>query len=146
MRIRAYAARSMVYRTARLGDAGENIINEGIAAKVFATEAVGDIVDTGIQLVGGGALRSGHPLEALYRRVRAFASGGGRERRAPAEPGAGDDWISPRGGFEPAALTPGRDKPVPYGAPRQHRRGDPCGRPNSRRGKPVLYGVRHRRN
>lgn len=72
MRIRAYAARSMVYRTARLGDAGENIINEGIAAKVFATEAVGDIVDTGIQLVGGGALRSGHPLEALYRRVRAL--------------------------------------------------------------------------
>ncbi len=72
MRIRAYAARSMVYRTARLGDAGENIINEGIAAKVFATEAVGDIVDTGIQLVGGAALRSGHPLEELYRRVRAL--------------------------------------------------------------------------
>lgn len=72
MRIRAYAARSMVYRTARLGDAGENIVNEGIASKVFATEAVGDIVDTGIQLVGGGALRSGHPLEALYRRVRAL--------------------------------------------------------------------------
>ncbi|MCY4059974.1 MAG: acyl-CoA dehydrogenase, partial [Gammaproteobacteria bacterium] len=72
MRIRAYAARSMVYRTARLGDAGENIINEGIAAKVFATETVGEIVDTGIQLVGGGALRSGHPLEALYRRVRAL--------------------------------------------------------------------------
>jgi len=72
MRIRAYAARSMVYRTARLGDAGENIINEGIASKVFATEAIGEIVDTGIQLVGGGALRSGHPLEALYRRVRAL--------------------------------------------------------------------------
>ena len=72
MRIRAYAARSMVYRTARLGDAGENIINEGIAAKVFATETVGEVVDTGIQLLGGGALRSGHPLEALYRRVRAL--------------------------------------------------------------------------
>ena len=72
MRIQAYAARSMVYRTARLGDAGENIINEGIASKVFATEAVGDIVDMGIQLVGGAALRSGHPLEALYRRVRAL--------------------------------------------------------------------------
>ena len=72
MRIRAYAARSMVYRTARLGDAGENIVNEGIASKVFATEAVGDIVDTGIQLVGGIALRTGHPLEELYRRVRAM--------------------------------------------------------------------------
>ena len=72
MRIRAYAARSMVYRTARLGDAGENIVNEGIASKVFATEAVGDIVDAGIQLVGGIALRTGHPLEELYRRVRAM--------------------------------------------------------------------------
>ena len=72
MRIRAFAARSMVYRTARLGDAGENIINEGIASKVFATEAVGEIVDAGIQLVGGAALRTGHPLEALYRRVRSL--------------------------------------------------------------------------
>lgn len=72
MRIRAYAARSMVYRTARLGDAGENIVNEGIAAKVFATEAVGDIVDMAIQLVGGGALREGHPLADLYRRVRSL--------------------------------------------------------------------------
>ena len=72
MRIRAYAARSMVYRTARLGDAGENIVNEGIASKVFATEAVGDIVDAGIQLVGGIALRTGHPFEELYRRVRSM--------------------------------------------------------------------------
>jgi alkylation response protein AidB-like acyl-CoA dehydrogenase len=72
MRIRAYAARSMVYRTARLADAGENIVNEGIASKVFATEGVGEVVDTAIQLVGGGALRHGHPLEALYRRVRAM--------------------------------------------------------------------------
>ena len=72
MRIKAFAARSMVYRTARLGDTGENIVNEGIACKVFATEAIGDIVDWGIQLVGGIALRSGHPLEALYRRVRAL--------------------------------------------------------------------------
>ena len=72
MRIKAFAARSMVYRTARLGDAGENIVNEGIACKVFATEAIGDIVDWGIQLVGGIALRTGHPLEALYRRVRAL--------------------------------------------------------------------------
>lgn len=76
MRIRAYAARSMVYRTARLvdsaADRGEDAINEVIAAKVFATETVGEIVDTGIQLVGGRALRSGHALEKLYRRVRAM--------------------------------------------------------------------------
>ena len=72
LRIRAYAARSMVYRTARLADAGENIVNEGIACKVFATETVGEVVDTAIQLVGGKALTLGHPLEQLYRRVRAL--------------------------------------------------------------------------
>ena len=72
LRIKAYAARSMVYRTARLADAGENTVNEVIACKVFATETVGEIVDTAIQLVGGKALTLGHPLEALYRRVRAL--------------------------------------------------------------------------
>ena len=72
LRIKAYAARSMVYRTARLADAGENTVNEGIACKVFATETVGEVVDTAIQLVGGKALTVGHPLEALYRRVRAL--------------------------------------------------------------------------
>ena len=70
LRIKAYAARSMVYRTARLADAGENTVNEGIACKVFATEALGEVVDTAIQLVGGRALTVGHPLETLYRRVR----------------------------------------------------------------------------
>ena len=72
LRIKAYAARSMVYRTARLADAGENTVNEGIACKVFATETVGEVVDTAIQLVGGRALTVGHPLETLYRRVRAM--------------------------------------------------------------------------
>ena len=72
LRIKAYAARSMLYRTARLADAGENIVNEAISCKVFATEAIGEVVDTAIQLVGGGALVDGHPLEAMYRRVRAL--------------------------------------------------------------------------
>lgn len=72
LRLRAYAARSMVYRTARLADAGDNVINEAIACKVFTTELVGEAVDTAIQLVGGAALVVGHPLEALYRQVRSL--------------------------------------------------------------------------
>ena len=72
MRIKSYAARSMVYRTARLADAGENVVNELIASKVFATETVGEIVDTAIQLAGGRALQSDHPLGSLYRHVRAW--------------------------------------------------------------------------
>lgn len=78
LRIQAFAARSMLYRAARLADAGENVVNEGIACKVFATEAVGTIVDTAIQLVGGSALSDDHPLAELYRRVRSLrlAEGG----------------------------------------------------------------------
>ncbi len=72
LRIRTYAARSMLYRTARLGEAGANIVNEGIACKVFATETVGEVVDAAMQLVGGKALTVGHPLERLYREVRAL--------------------------------------------------------------------------
>lgn len=78
LRIQAFAARSMLYRTARLADAGDNVVNEGIACKVFATEAVGSVVDTAIQLVGGTALSDDHPLAVLYRQVRSLrlAEGG----------------------------------------------------------------------
>jgi alkylation response protein AidB-like acyl-CoA dehydrogenase len=72
VRLKGYAARSMVYRTARLADAGENVVNESIASKVFTTELVGEAVDTAIQLVGGAALVVGHPLEALYRQVHSL--------------------------------------------------------------------------
>jgi len=72
LRIKAFAARSMLYRTARLADQGQNIVNEAMACKVFATEAVGEIVDTAIQLVGGGALVEDHPLAKLYQKVRTW--------------------------------------------------------------------------
>ena len=35
--------------------------------KIFATEAAGKIVDEAIQLVGGNALITGHPLESAFR-------------------------------------------------------------------------------
>jgi alkylation response protein AidB-like acyl-CoA dehydrogenase len=72
LRIKAFAMRSMLYRTARLADLGENIVNEGMACKVFATEGVGEAVDTAIQLVGGEALIEDHPLAILYKKVRAW--------------------------------------------------------------------------
>ena len=58
--------------TARLAESGENSVNEAMATKLFATETVGEIVDSAIQLVGGGALVEDHPLAALYRQVRAW--------------------------------------------------------------------------
>lgn len=72
MRISAYAARSMVYRTARLTDAGENVVNETIAAKVFASEVANQVADLAIQLIGGEALVVGHPVEAAFRRLRSL--------------------------------------------------------------------------
>ena len=77
MRIETYAARSMLYRSARLRDSGDDAINEIGATKMFAAEAVGRHVDTAVQLAGGQALIIGHPLEQLYRRVRALRLGEG---------------------------------------------------------------------
>ena len=72
MRVQAYAARATVYRCARLHDSGADAVNESIAAKVFATEVAGQLVDLAVQLVGGEALVTGHPLEAALRRLRAL--------------------------------------------------------------------------
>ncbi|MGI9598475.1 MAG: acyl-CoA dehydrogenase family protein [Acidimicrobiales bacterium] len=72
MRIRAFAARSVLYRTARLIDSGENAVNETMAAKHIATETVGHVVDRAIQTVGGQALTDGHPLQSIHRRVRSL--------------------------------------------------------------------------
>ncbi|MDA0790125.1 MAG: acyl-CoA/acyl-ACP dehydrogenase [Proteobacteria bacterium] len=72
MRIETYVARSALYRTARLADTGENVVNETIAAKVFCTETAGRVIDGAVQLVGGQALVKGHPLESLYRQVRSL--------------------------------------------------------------------------
>lgn len=72
MLMEVYAARSVLYRTARLAEDGVDVMNEGAIAKVFTTETVGRVVDSAIQLTGGQALIEGHPLEALYRQVRAL--------------------------------------------------------------------------
>lgn len=73
LRILAFAVRSTVYRTARLvDDPSVDARNEVAAAKVFATEAVGRIVDEAIQLVGGHALEDDHPLVGIHRRVRSL--------------------------------------------------------------------------
>lgn len=77
MRVETYAARSMLYRTARLLEAGDDAINETAATKVFCTDVVSRVVDTAVQLVGGQALIVGHPLEAMYRRVRSMRLAGG---------------------------------------------------------------------
>ncbi|MFT5392562.1 MAG: alkylation response protein AidB-like acyl-CoA dehydrogenase [Gammaproteobacteria bacterium] len=70
MRIEAFAARSMLYRTARLADSEANDVNEVMCTKIYCTEAAGRVIDGSLQLIGGNALTVGHPLERLYREVR----------------------------------------------------------------------------
>lgn len=72
MRIAAYGARSALYRTARLIDAGESAVNEVMAAKSLATETLSRVCDSAVQRVGGTALVDGHPLAGILRRVRAL--------------------------------------------------------------------------
>jgi acyl-CoA dehydrogenase len=77
LRIETYAARAMLYRTARLAEAGEETTNERAATRVFCAEVAGRVVDGAVQLAGGQALVRGHPLERLYRRVRSLRFTGG---------------------------------------------------------------------
>lgn len=72
LQIQIYAARSCLYRTARLAAAGARAVNEVAACKVFCTETAGRVIDTAVQLLGGQALIEGHPLERAYRSVRSM--------------------------------------------------------------------------
>jgi acyl-CoA dehydrogenase len=67
------ASRLLVYRAAWMKDAGaERITVSAAMAKSFATEAAQRIVDDAVQLVGGIGVLVGHPVERLYRAVRAL--------------------------------------------------------------------------
>lgn len=70
--VQAFAARSMLYRTARLADAGENSVNEAMACKVFAVDCLTQLIDSAIQVVGGEAVIDEHPLARLYLQVRSL--------------------------------------------------------------------------
>jgi acyl-CoA dehydrogenase len=67
------AARLLVYRAAWERDRGASRITIPAAmAKSFATEAAQRIVDGSLQIVGGRGVLVGHPVERLYRAVRAL--------------------------------------------------------------------------
>ncbi|GAA5103104.1 acyl-CoA dehydrogenase family protein [Haloechinothrix salitolerans] len=66
------AARLLVYHAATAYDAsGADIAKTSAMAKLFATETAQRAVDVAIQVHGARALEHGHPLEHLYRDVRA---------------------------------------------------------------------------
>ncbi len=67
------AARLLVYRAAWEGDHGaDRLTLPAATAKAFATEAAQRIVDDALQVLGGRGVLAGHPVERLYRSVRAL--------------------------------------------------------------------------
>lgn len=72
MATRLEAARLLVYAAASRHDAGAaDITRSSAMAKLFATETAQFVVDSAIQIHGASGLERGHPLEKLYRAVRA---------------------------------------------------------------------------
>ena len=67
------AARLLVYRAAWEKDRhAHRITLEAAMAKSFATEVAQQIVDDAVQIAGGAGVLVGHPVERLYRAVRAL--------------------------------------------------------------------------
>jgi acyl-CoA dehydrogenase len=67
------AAALLVYRAAWVKDQGAaRVTREAAMAKLYATEAAQRVIDTAVQIHGGDGVRSGHPVEALYREIRAL--------------------------------------------------------------------------
>jgi acyl-CoA dehydrogenase len=68
----AYAARCMVLDAARRRDAGENVVLECSASKLYASEMVGRVADRAVQIFGGAGYVADYGIERFYRDVRIF--------------------------------------------------------------------------
>jgi acyl-CoA dehydrogenase len=67
------ASALLTYRSAWVKDVqGKRVTREAAMAKMFATEAAQDVIDDAVQLLGGLGVKRGHPVERLYREVRAL--------------------------------------------------------------------------
>jgi acyl-CoA dehydrogenase len=67
------ASALLIYRAAWTKDSGaERVTREAAMAKLYATDGAQAVIDAAVQLHGGLGVRSGHPVERLYREVRAL--------------------------------------------------------------------------
>jgi acyl-CoA dehydrogenase len=67
------ASRLLVYQAAWRKDRGAHRITlEAAVAKAFSTEAAQTVVDQAVQIVGGRGVLADHPVDRLYRSVRAL--------------------------------------------------------------------------
>ncbi len=70
--IEIYAATTMLEDAARRADAGENVLRKAAAAKVFASEACGRIVDRVVQIYGGAGYLAEYDAERFFRDARVY--------------------------------------------------------------------------
>jgi acyl-CoA dehydrogenase len=66
------AAALLVYRAAWTVDCGRRATREVAMAKWTATETAQRVIDAAVQIHGGLGVVSGHPVERLYREIRAL--------------------------------------------------------------------------
>ncbi|MEZ6022287.1 MAG: acyl-CoA dehydrogenase family protein [Hyphomonadaceae bacterium] len=71
-RAEANAGRAMVLAAARKRDAGEDVVMDAAAAKLFCSEMVGRVADRAVQIFGGSGYVADHGIERFYRDVRIF--------------------------------------------------------------------------
>jgi acyl-CoA dehydrogenase len=62
----------LTYKAAWTKDRGERVTRDAAMAKMFATESAQKVIDDAVQLCGGLGVMRGHPVEKLYREVRAL--------------------------------------------------------------------------
>jgi acyl-CoA dehydrogenase len=70
--IEIYAAECMLEDAARRADAGEKILRQAAAAKVFATEMCGRVVDRCVQIHGGAGYLAEYDAERFFRDARIY--------------------------------------------------------------------------
>ena len=66
------AAALLTYRAAWQRDRGERVTKEAAMAKLTATETAQQVIDAAVQIFGGLGVVSEHPVERLYREIRAL--------------------------------------------------------------------------
>jgi alkylation response protein AidB-like acyl-CoA dehydrogenase len=66
------AAALLTYRAAWQRDQGGKVTKEAAMAKMTATETAQQVIDAALQMFGGMGVVSEHPVERLYREIRAL--------------------------------------------------------------------------
>lgn len=73
MALKIDAAALLIYRAAWTKDSGASrVTREAAMAKLYATDTAQEVIDAAVQLHGGWGVVHGHPVECLYRDIRAL--------------------------------------------------------------------------